>query len=182
MKRGLKATAIGVAIAIAFTAIMPTHVGASSRTTAATPSRGPRAGSTLGVLSLPTINVRKPLVVGIDDMALARGLGLWPGTPIPGDSGNAVIAGHRTSHGAPMLNIDRLKVGDPIFFTTTGRAATTYEFRITKRKIVTPDAMWITRPTSGTTLTLFACHPPHSISFRYVIFAKLVSKPQRTTA
>ena len=134
-----------------------------------------RAGSLLGVLSLPTINVKKPLVVGIGDSSLARGLGLWPGTAIPGSPGNAVIAGHRTSHGAPMRNIDRLKVGDPIFFKTSGRNARTYEFRITKRQIVKPDAMWITRQGSAATLTIFACHPPHSISYRFVVFARLVT-------
>lgn len=142
----------------------------------------PRAVSTLGVLAFPTINVKQQLRIGIADATLARGLGLMPGTVVPGDNGNAVIAGHRTSHGAPMRNIDRLKIGDPIYFTTTGRNPQRYEFRVTKRQVVKADAMWITRPTSNPTLTIFACHPPHSVAYRYVVFARLVTAQARTAA
>lgn len=142
----------------------------------------PRAGTTLGILTLPTIAVEQRLLVGIGDTTLARGLGLMPGTGMPGNVGNAVIAGHRTSHGAPLLRIDRLKVGDPIYFTSSGRASVRYEFRVTKRQIVKADALWITRPTKNPTLTIFACHPPHSIAFRFVIFARLVNPPARTPA
>jgi sortase A len=130
------------------------------------------------MLSFPTINVKRPLIVGIGDSSLARGLGLWPDTAVPGDPGNAVIAGHRTSHGAPMRYIDRLKIGDPIYFTTTGPHPTTYEFRITKRQVVRPNALWITRQSVASTLTIFACHPPHSIAYRFVVFAKLVTDAQ----
>jgi sortase A len=65
-----------------------------------------------------------------------------------------------------------LKKGDAIFFTTAQGVA---EYRVTKRQIVKPDAMWITRPTKASTITLFACHPPHSIAYRWVVFAKLHS-------
>ena len=173
--------AVALALVTSATLIIPsTQTFATRGNTVASPQGKLRSGTTLGVLSLPTISVKKPLVVGIGDSSLARGLGLWPGTAIPGSPGNAVIAGHRTSHGAPMRNIDRLKLGDPIFFTTSGRNARTYEFRITKRQIVKPDAMWITRQGSAATLTIFACHPPHSISYRFVVFAKLVTEPSHS--
>ena len=112
---------------------------------------------------------------------LARGLGLWPGTALPGKPGNAVVAGHRTSHGAPMRDIDKLQVGDRVYVTIGGKRQSTLEYRITKRQIVRPDAMWITRPTKAATLTIFACHPPHSIAYRYVIFAKLVGRSSTGT-
>ena len=177
MKRAPRFAAALVFITSSVLIIQSTQTFAARGVTVSAPHGKLRSGTTLGILSLPTINVKRPLVVGIGDSSLARGLGLWPGTAIPGDPGNAVIAGHRTSHGAPMRNIDRLKVGDPIFFTTSGRNSRTYEFRITKRQIVKPDAMWITRKSSAATLTIFACHPPHSISYRFVVFAKLVTEP-----
>lgn len=137
----------------------------------------PRLGRTVATVRIPAINLDASLLYGIHDGALARGLGLWPGTAIPGKPGNAVVAGHRTSHGAPMRDIDKLQVGDRVYVTINGGNRNTLEYRITKRQIVRPDAMWITRPTKVATLTLFACHPPHSIAYRYVIFAKLVGKP-----
>lgn len=136
----------------------------------------PRLGRNVAIVNIPSIGVSVPLVYGIHDDALARGLGLWPGTALPGRPGNAVIAGHRTSHGAPMRDIDKLAIGDLIYVTTTGKKQSVLEYRITKRQVVRPDAMWITRPTRAATLTIFACHPPHSIAYRYVIFAKLISQ------
>ena len=41
-----------------------------------------------------------------------------PGTPMPGQPGNAAIAGHRTTYGAPFYRLDELKPGRPIFVTT----------------------------------------------------------------
>jgi sortase A len=142
----------------------------------------PRLGRTVAVVNIPSISLRTDLLYGIHDNALSRGLGLWPGTALPGKPGNAVIAGHRTSHGAPMRDIDKLRVGDRIFVTTSGKRAVVHEYRITRRQVVRPEAMWITRPTKTATLTIFACHPPHSIAYRYVIFAKLVSRPNAGSA
>lgn len=136
----------------------------------------PRLGRSVAVVNIPSIGVTVPLLYGIHDDALSRGLGLWPGTSLPGRPGNAVIAGHRTSHGAPMRDIDKLAIGDRIYVTTAGKKQSVLEYRITKRRVVRPDAMWITRPTRTATLTIFACHPPHSIAYRYVIFAKLISQ------
>ena len=136
----------------------------------------PRLGRTVATVRIPAIDLDVQLLYGIRDDVLARGLGLWPGTGLPGKPGNAVVAGHRTSHGAPMRDIDKLKVGDRVYVTVGGKRQNTLEYRITKRKVVRPDAMWITRPTKASTLTIFACHPPHSIAYRYVIFAKFVGR------
>lgn len=141
----------------------------------------PRLGRTVAMVRIPAISLDVTLLYGITDDALARGLGLWPGTSLPGKPGNAVVAGHRTSHGAPMRDIDKLQIGDRIYVTTEGKKQETLEYRITKRQIVRPDAMWITRPTKVSTLTLFACHPPHSVAYRYVIFAKLVGRSATAT-
>lgn len=161
-------------------ALTPTPLVAkgADRATVATP----RLGRTVAIVNIPSISLHTQLLYGIHDAALSKGLGLWPGTALPGKPGNAVIAGHRTSHGAPMRDIDKLKVGDRIFVTTSGKKATTHEYRITKRQIVRPNAMWITRPTRGSTLTIFACHPPHSTAYRYVVFAKLVGKTNNGAA
>ena len=136
-------------------------------------------GNSVGNVRIPVIGVTSPLLRGIGDNVLARGLGLWPGTGKIGQPGNAVIAGHRTSHTRPLRDIHKLKKGDSIFFTTPQGVA---EYRVTKSQIVKPNAMWITRPTKASTITLFACHPPHSIAYRWVVFAKLHSMKPRATA
>jgi sortase A len=130
------------------------------------------SGRNLANVHIPAIGMKSPLLRGIGDNVLAKGLGLWPGTGKIGQPGNAVIAGHRTSFTRPLYDIHKLKRGDSIFFTTAQGVA---EYRVTKSQIVKPNAMWITRPTKASTITLFACHPPHSIAYRWVVFAKLHS-------
>jgi len=70
-----------------------------------------------------------------------------------------------------------LQAGDRVYVPVGGKRRSRLEYRITKRQVVRPDAMWITRPTKASTLTILSCHPPHSIAYRHVIFTKLVSRP-----
>src|SRR3712207_8743422 len=46
----------------------------------------------------------------------------WPGTAFPGETGNAVFAGHRVTHSHPFRHIDKLVPGDEVFFTINGRS------------------------------------------------------------
>lgn len=124
-----------------------------------------------GKISIPSIGVTAPLHLGIGDAPLAKGFGLWPKTAIPGNVGNAVIAGHRTRHSRPLFKIDKIALGDAIYFyTSTGVA----KYEVTKRQIVKPNDVWITRQTRASIATLFACHPIYSTKLRYVVTATLV--------
>jgi sortase A len=101
----------------------------------------------------------------------AKGVGQWPGTPRPGQRGNIVLGGHRTSGKKPFANIDKLVPGDIITLTTRGL---TYRYSVTESLIVKPTDIWITDPTKNATLTLFACHPKGKTTQRYVVRAALV--------
>lgn len=124
-----------------------------------------------GSISIPAIGVTAPLHMGIGKASLAKGFGLWPNTALPGNRGNTVIAGHRTSHTHPLLNIDKIALGDIIYFYTPSGTA---KYVVMRRQIVKPDDVWITRQTRTATATLFACSPPHSVTNRYVVTASLV--------
>src|SRR5262245_44301285 len=51
----------------------------------------------LGRLMIPKIGVDMPLYEGIRLSTLDLGPGHWPGTAMPGEIGNVVVGGHRTS-------------------------------------------------------------------------------------
>ena len=90
---------------------------------------------------------------------------------MPGQVGNVVIAGHRTSHDKPFRYVDQLAIGDEVIFTTTeGR----FVYAVTGTTVVQPDAMYIIDQTSTPTATLFACHPPGSTRQRIVVTLALV--------
>ena len=124
----------------------------------------------LGGISIPKLGVDAPLLEGIRLTTLDNGPGHWPGTALPGEVGNVVVAAHRTSHGAPFRDIDQLVPGDIVQFTTD---AGVIDYTVTGTQIVQPDALWIVDPTDTPTATLFACHPPGSTRQRIVVNLEL---------
>jgi sortase A len=133
-------------------------------------ARFPREGTRLGMMFIPRLKVRSPIVEGVTDPMFDIGMGHWPGTAMPGERGNAVYGGHRTAGPRPLYNVEKLQVGDPIVVV---RGLKRHEYRVISKRIVRPTALWITHQSSGSTLTLFTCHPRHSTKQRYVIQAVL---------
>jgi sortase A len=125
-----------------------------------------------GTLALPTLGVEQGLHEGVTLTAIDRGPSHWPGTAMPGEIGNVVVAGHRVTHSRPFENLDRLGPGDPLVFTLTDGSRWTYE--LTGTEIVAPDAMHIVDQTTEATATLFACHPKGSAAQRIVARFRLV--------
>ena len=117
-------------------------------------------------LVMPTLGEDVRVVEGVDLGALSQGVGHWPGTAEPGQLGNAAIAGHRTTHGAPFRRLDELRVGDDVGIGASGQVVT---YRVTGTEIVDPGQVEVARPTTTATATLFACHPPGSAAKRIVV-------------
>lgn len=154
------------------TTLAPTTVVTLPVPAAPPPPRAEEAYVELGTIEIPKIGVGKTLLEGISLNTLDLGPGHWPGTAMPGQLGNAVIAGHRTSHDKPFRNIDQLVPGDEVIFTTAdGR----FVYLVTGTTIVAPDAMYIIDQTLDATATLFACHPPGSTKQRIVVSLALVA-------
>jgi sortase A len=110
------------------------------------------------------------VVQGIGVPDLRKGPGHYPATPMPGQLGNAAIAGHRTTYGAPFNRLDELVAGDPIVVTTL---AGTFRYTVAKSLVVTPKEVFVLDPTPNATLTLTTCNPKFSASQRLVIQATL---------
>lgn len=158
----------------ATTTVSPTTLPAQPTEPIAPPPdpRGDEDQILLGGISIPKLGVDAPLLEGIRLTTLDNGPGHWPGTAMPGQVGNVVVAGHRTSHGATFRHIDQLVAGDVVTFTTD---AGDIPYRVTGTQIVNPDALWIVDPTETPTATLFACHPPGSVRQRIVVNLELAA-------
>lgn len=128
----------------------------------------------IGTIEIPKIGLVHDIFAGIWLTTIDHGPGHWPGSAEPGGYGNSIFAGHRVTNSHPFRNIDQLVVGDEIVVTTdAGR----FVYRMTGTEVVDPSGMHITTQRPGHQLTLFACHPPGSAAYRYVVFADLVSTP-----
>jgi sortase A len=126
----------------------------------------------VGEIEIPKIGLVHTIYEGVSLTVVDHGPGHWPGTPMPGGWGNSVFAGHRTTNSRPFRNLDQLVEGDAIIFRTDQGAFT---YRVTKTEVVHWDDVWIVDQHPGRTITMFACHPPGSAEFRYVVFGELVA-------
>ena len=134
--------------------------------------RKPAAGKTLGLLVVPRINVRKVVVEGSDKESLKAGPGHYASTPFPGQPGNAAIACHRTTYGAPCFNLDLLRNGDPIFVQTLQGS---FRYEVERTWKVSPKDTTVLAPTPGqNVLTLTTCDPKYSAARRLIVRARLV--------
>ena len=120
----------------------------------------------LGTIEIPKIGVSKPFFEGITLTTLDHGPGHWPGTAMPGQQGNVVVAGHRVSHDKPFRHLEQLEPGDDVIFTTD---AGQFVYKVTSTEVVYPSAVWIADQTADYTATLFACHPAGSTKQRIVV-------------
>lgn len=122
----------------------------------------------LARLEIPAIDVHQIVVEGISPGTLGRGPGHYPGTALPGQSGNFAVAGHRTTHGAPFAHLDELEPGDEIVVTTVeGR----FVYRVTEERIVAPTAVGVLSDFGDDRITLTTCHPADSSRQRLVVVA-----------
>jgi sortase A len=125
----------------------------------------------IGHLTIPAIGLDDDIHVGMTLTAINRGPSWWPGTAQPGELGNVVIGGHRTTFTHPFEDLDRLAAGDAAVFTT---AAGTFTYHVANVDVVDPSAVEIADQTLDYTATLFACHPPGSARYRIVVHLHLV--------
>jgi LPXTG-site transpeptidase (sortase) family protein len=125
-------------------------------------------GDPVARLEIPSIGVDKVVVSGVLTEDLEHGPGHYPGTPLPGEVGNAGIAGHRTTYGSPFSNLDKLKPHDEIIVTTT---AGRFRYVVVGSKIVQPSDASVLAPSTDFRLTLTTCDPRYSTAHRLVITA-----------
>jgi sortase A len=138
------------------------------------PGDVPAEGQPIGTIDIPAIGANYVVVQGVSTDDLELGPGHYPGTPLPGQPGNAAIAGHRTTYLHPFYNLDQLQPGDPIYITTLqGR----FEYEVQTTLVVDPSDTSVLDPTPVPELTLTTCNPRYSAAQRLVVHAVLVSPP-----
>ena len=129
-----------------------------------------RLGETVAKLSIPRLGAELYVVEGTDTGDLRLGPGHMPGTALPGEKGNCVIAGHRDTHFRILREIQQ---GDEIDLETPDG-----------RFVYTVDGTTIVRPTDGSPLKpsqsgvlhLITCYPFYFLGHapkRFIVDAKL---------
>ena len=145
-------------------------------------------GQPFGLLYVPALGDRAwdiPIVEGTEHSLLSQGVGHHKDTALPGQVGNFAIAGHRTTYGAPFMDIAELQPGDPVIVETKHGW---FVYELNNDKIISPNDGWVLDPVPGKPdatpkqklLTMYACHPMYSAAQRYVWFGELVAEYPRS--
>lgn len=137
-------------------------------------------GSGIAVMRIPALGAdwSKVVVEGTGREELKKGPGRMAGTGQFGKVGNAVVSGHRTTYGAPFIDLDRLVPGDGVLVETQGEVLT---YRVYDSEVVRPTDVAVTLPVPrrpGATptrslLTLTTCTPKYSARQRLIVYAEL---------
>lgn len=145
-----------------------------------------RLGDALAMLRIPRLGpgYRFAVVEGVGPAELRKGPGHYPGTALPGQPGNFVLSGHRTTYAAPFNRIDELHRGDEI--VVDARDAR-YTYEVTRKEVVDPGDIGVIDPVPGhpgrrpstALMTMTTCHPEFSAAQRLVVQGVLVRREER---
>ncbi|MER7361765.1 class E sortase [Nonomuraea wenchangensis] len=137
-------------------------------------------GRAVALLSIPRLGpgFRYAIVEGVGADQLRKGPGHYPGSALPGQIGNFVVSGHRTTYAAPFNRLDELERGDEI--VVDAREAR-YTYRVTSQDVVEPDEVDVLAPVPGKPdirpirayITLSTCHPEFSAAQRLIVYGVL---------
>jgi sortase A len=144
---------------------LPTGPPVTAPTTGA-----PSEGQPIGDLRIPVIGINQVFVEGTNTPDLRKGPGHYTGTPMPGQNGNASVAGHRTTYGHPFYNLDGVKKGDKIVVTTLQGI---FVYNTISSLVVSPSDTSVISNIPANWLTLTTCNPRFSASTRLIVHAKL---------
>ena len=120
-------------------------------------SSSPSDGDIVGRLDIPRLSLSTIVFEGASQDVLERGAGHLPGSALPGEHGNTVLAAHRDTFFRPLRNI---REGDVVkIHTPPGESV----YIVKSARIVEPNETDVLKPTSQPALTLITCYP-----FRYI--------------
>ncbi len=129
-------------------------------------------GAPIGRMVIPSIGMDLVVIEGTETSDLKRAPGHWQETPFPGQLGNFVISGHRTTYGAPFFKLDKIKVGDEIELILP---YATVRYSVTRVVVVLPTEVNTVAQLGKEQVSLAACHPIYSASHRIVVQGDMTS-------
>lgn len=147
-------------------ASVPSH---SARQSSPAPARAQRTFTSVSEVQIPRLHLSAMIAEGDSSSVLRVAVGHVPGTALPGESGNVVLAAHRDTF---FRRLGEVKVGDVIRLTIPRGE---YSYRVTFTEVVEPRETWVIEPATGETLTLITCYPFHYIGpapERFVVRAR----------
>lgn len=134
-------------------------------------------GSAIGRLYIPRLHLDWVVVQGIAQKDIRWAPGHYPGTALPGVTGNFAMAGHREK--GLFWDLDRVRPGDYLIVET---GTDWYVYQVFQNHIVTPTSLEVLAPTPNqpgvpptqADITLTTCNPKWDNYQRMAVHGSLV--------
>lgn len=136
------------------------------------PAQPPAEGAVLGTMRIPALHLDVPILNGDSTASLLRGVGLIPGTVLPGGLGTVGLAGHRDTF------LRKIAVIRPNTLIVLSRGDQQYSYRVDSTQIVHPEDVEVLETAPMPELVGVTCYPFHYIGaapLRFVVKAHLLS-------
>lgn len=168
------------------TTVSPSRATAPRALTPTTTTQPTQSRPTVFTINMPTLGISNLRVTHPKDPFTHNGLlaplqqGVGHLFSYPGTNGKILVYGH--SSGYPwdvskftkiFRQINKLAIGDQVTIDYSG---TVYTYQVTSKETVPAKNMDAYKNTGTEELVLYTCWPPDSISQRYLVHAKPVSK------
>lgn len=125
----------------------------------------------VALLQIPALEIAEVVVEGTRNADLTHGPGHLRASVMPGEVGNAIIMGRRTTYGAPFRHLDDLALDAPIRVSTE---AGTFVYAVTGVRVADLESLGDLAVTEGSRLTLLTSTPDYAPSGLLVVEAELV--------
>jgi sortase A len=144
----------------------------------------PEIGDAFALMYFPRLGDKvwgMPVLESVELYDLARGIGHYPDSQLPGQVGNFAVAGHRATNGEPLRDIDRVQVGDRVYVETQEYW---YEYTLRRDQIVSPQDTWVidevpwdpgADPTERL-ITITTCNPRWGSTTRWIWWGDLAKR------
>lgn len=133
----------------------------------------PEEGDNIGTLTIPTLDQVLPIIHGVGEDELEKGIGHFAQSVLPGENNNSVLSGHRDT---VFRDLGKLEIGDQLIVQTT---AGIFTYVINNTQIVDKDDKTIITPKDHAVLTVTTCYPfgyVGSAPDRYILSADFVQR------
>lgn len=131
----------------------------------------PKRDEVVGVLYIPKIDKKLPIIEGTEEEMLAKGVGHYESTAFPGEDEQILLSGHRDT---AFRQFGELEIGDRFLIEMPYG---TFEYEMMEAEIVDADDTSVISPKGEEVLTLSTCYPFSFIGSapdRYIIYASPV--------
>lgn len=109
----------------------------------------------IGILSIPKIDLKVIIKEGTDMRTLRRAVGHFTETPYPWEDGNFAIAGHRQyTYGEFFNRVDEIEIGDT---ATVQTLHGTFEYTISNIQVVDPTQVDVIEDQDINCMTIVTC-------------------------